>query len=153
LRAPNLVCRAMELEALNLPGAEAVIIGGKVLRFRFRLAPGLFGQLYTCVLSVTPDGRRPEVVVVAPHLQSLAGDRRIPHIYPHKGRGTKLCLWWPPAREWLPQMALGDTFVPWTMEWLHFFEQWLATGQWHGSGEHPRRKRWGRRATAMDAAA
>jgi hypothetical protein len=29
------------------------------------------------------------------------------------------------------------TIIPWTIEWLFFYETWLATGEWHGGGKHP----------------
>lgn len=32
---------------------------------------------------------------------------------------------------------LADTIIPWTVEWLYFYELWLATGEWLGGGEHP----------------
>lgn len=29
-------------------------------------------------------------------------------------------------------MFIADTIIPWTVEWLYFYEIWLATGEWHG---------------------
>ena len=34
-------------------------------------------------------------------------------------------------------MFIADTIVPWACEWLLHYEIWLATGEWHGGGEHP----------------
>ena len=35
-------------------------------------------------------------------------------------------------------MPIADTIIPWTSEWLFFYELWLATGgEWLGEGEHP----------------
>lgn len=31
-------------------------------------------------------------------------------------------------------MLIANTIVPWTSEWLFYYEIWLATGQWHGGG-------------------
>jgi hypothetical protein len=36
-------------------------------------------------------------------------------------------------------MFLADTVVPWTSEWLFFYEVWHATGLWLGGGTHPNR--------------
>jgi hypothetical protein len=84
------------------------------------------------------------MLVLSPDLTTLADEAALPHVYPNSGPGTKLCLWWPKQREWLPQMKLVDTYIAWTAEWLWHFEDWLATGVWAGGGEHPqqRRKRW-----------
>lgn len=34
-------------------------------------------------------------------------------------------------------MKLSDTYIAWTAEWLGYFEDWLATGEWAGGGRHP----------------
>ncbi len=53
----------------------------------------------------------------------------LPHYYHDK---QALCLY--DAVDWRPWMKLADTIVPWTVEWLWFYELWKATGEWHGSG-------------------
>jgi hypothetical protein len=142
--SPTLAQRAWELRTLSLDGAQVVFFSGRALCYRFRLSPSEFGRIYTCELRLTPDGRPPEMFVLDPDLKTLANEEDLPHIYPSKGAGTKLCLWWPKQREWLPQMKLAETYIPWTSEWLWYFEDWLATGIWSGGGEHPpvRVKRW-----------
>lgn len=141
---PTLAQRAMELRALPLDGTRLVFLSGRALRYRFHLAPSDFGRIYVCELRLTPDSRPPEMFVLSPDLTTLAEEAALPHVYPNNGPGTKLCLWWPKQREWLPQMRLVDTYIAWTAEWLWHFEDWLATGVWAGGGEHPqqRRKRW-----------
>ena len=85
-----------------------------------------------------PDSRAPEMFVVSPNLHALAGSNPIPHVYRNDGTGVLLlCLWWPKRREWVPQLKLTETFIPWTAEWLWYFEDWLLTGEWAGGGEHP----------------
>lgn len=137
--------RALELRLLNLPESR-ISFSGRQLQVRVGISPGQFGRLYDCLLTVKPDGVQPDVIVLAPDLLTLAGGQKIPHTYMHEGKGTRLCLWWPKGREWIPQMKLADTFIPWTAEWLHFFELWLKTGEWLGGGEHPSTapRRWAR---------
>ena len=141
---PTLAQRALELRALRLDDAQLVFLSGRALHYRFRLAPSEFGRIYECELRLTPDSLQPAMYVLSPDLKTLADESSLPHIYPCKGPGTKLCLWWPKKREWLPQMKLADTYIAWTSEWLWYFEDWLANGIWAGGGEHPRmlRKRW-----------
>ena len=50
----------------------------------------------------------------------------------------QLCLYYGPAREWIPDKMIADTIVPWASEWLLHYEFWLVTGIWHGGGIHPR---------------
>ena len=43
----------------------------------------------------------------------------------------------PGTPEWRPWMRLDQTVVPWTSLWLFYFEDWLASNEWKGGGEHP----------------
>lgn len=133
---PTMAQRAAELRGLRFPAA-VVRHSGRTLLFMAGIAPGEFGRLYHCLFKVKPDSQQPDVIVLEPDLASLAGGRKIPHTYAYDGKGTRLCLWWPKGRDWMPRMKFADTFIPWTAEWLHYFELWLATGEWSGGGEHP----------------
>ncbi|MFC5606088.1 hypothetical protein [Variovorax soli] len=138
--------RAAELRILRFPDAT-VRHSGRTLLFKAEIAPGEFGRLYQCLLKVKPDCQQPDVIVLEPDLQVLAGGRKIPHTYAYEGKGTRLCLWWPRGRDWIPTMKMADTFIPWTAEWLYYFELWLTTGEWSGGGEHPEStaRRWAQR--------
>ncbi len=148
--------RAQELLALGLPGSH-VSYHGRHLNFAFDIKPGTFGRTYRCLLKATPDGKFPTLLVLEPNLSQLAGGKKLPHIYPHSGRGTELCLWFPKSRDWTPQMKFAETHIPWAAEWLYYFEVWLATGVWEGGGVHPDMspKRWSakRRSRAQEAVA
>lgn len=75
-------------------------------------------------------GHMPEVRVRRPALEPRRGET-LPHVY----RGGVLCLH--RDGEWNDGLLLVDTIVPWTAEWLLFYEIWHATGEWHGGGEWP----------------
>ena len=36
-----------------------------------------------------------------------------------------------------PRMLIANTTLPWTAEWLFFYELWLVTGEWDGGGHWP----------------
>ena len=72
-------------------------------------------------------GKRPEVTVAEPALRSRPGED-LPHTFP----GERLCLNYP--AEWRPTMLMAHTLLPWTAEWLAYYEIWLATGVWTGGG-------------------
>lgn len=90
-------------------------------------------------------GDPPRTWVEDPPLRDRGDVKPIPHVYP----GPRPCLYWPAASEWTPCQSIADTIVPWLLEWLAFYESWLATGEWQGGGVgHPPakdRKRRGRR--------
>lgn len=73
--------------------------------------------------------RIPEVRV----LDALDGrpGEALPHVY----RDRTLCLHL--AGEWTSDMLLIETTLPWTAEWLIYYEIWKATGAWHGGGQWP----------------
>lgn len=73
----------------------------------------------------------PKIYVIKPTLVKPEGEK-LPHVYP----GDRLCLYYPKHREWHSKLHLADTIVPWISEWLLHYEIWLATGKWHGRGEH-----------------
>lgn len=75
----------------------------------------------------------PRTRVLRPELRGVPGTESIPHIYPD----GSLCLYRPAYGEWTAELFIADTIVPWAALWLIHYEYWLATGEWHGGGEHP----------------
>ena len=71
----------------------------------------------------------PEIFIVEPKLATRENDS-LPHVYQSEPL-PKLCLYSPRDHEWNKNMLLAHTIVPWTCEWLYFYEIWLITGQWH----------------------
>lgn len=61
----------------------------------------------------------PKVYVLSPPLA-----RPPKHVY----RGGHLCLYY--RHEWSSDMSFADTIIPWTSEWLYFYELWQVCGKW-----------------------
>jgi hypothetical protein len=66
----------------------------------------------------------------------------LPHIYWNERAPLwpALCLWDPDEMYWDPKMAIATTIIPWTSEWLLFFEYWQISGEFLGPGRHPPRR-------------
>jgi hypothetical protein len=64
---------------------------------------------------------------------------KLPHIYPCPNTriGWSLCLYDPRTKDWKPSRSIAETIIPWTAEWLFFYEGWLIDGHWAGGGDHP----------------
>lgn len=71
----------------------------------------------------------------------------VPHIYKEESdlvSGTiSLCLFRNKPNRC--EFTFGDdpqeTIIPWTREWIYFYELYLMTGKWYGNGEHPQETR------------
>lgn len=149
--SPTLAAQALRLRSLSLPGAVVEIVkAGALLRYQFTAQPAVGCRDYRCRIELDRQGLAPSAYVISPDLQVLAHGRSLPHIYRYAGGCTKLCLYMPGLGEWHPGAWLTETMVPWTLEWLRYFELWLADGSWSGGGQHPSpqpRRRWGVRGT------
>lgn len=80
--------------------------------------------------------RPPIVRVRAPQLSCRASEphRLVPHLYGSHDDplGAHLCLYYPDGTEWSRQSILAKTILPWTVEWLFYYEMWHVTGIWGG---------------------
>jgi hypothetical protein len=86
--------------------------------------------------------------------EMLANETLLPHIYWNESKQAwpALCLWDPAEMFWTPEMSIAMTIIPWTSEWLLFFEYWRISGAFLGPGRHPprRRKAWPNPAEISD---
>jgi hypothetical protein len=75
--------------------------------------------------------------------ESMRDGDDLPHIYwnDRAPDWPALCLWDPDEMYWDPEMSIATTIIPWTSEWLLFFEYWQISGEFLGPGRHPRRRR------------
>jgi hypothetical protein len=103
------------------------------LTWAYDTSPSTLSRQYQIRIEIDHD-LSPDVFVEAPDLNLLAKGRDLPHVY--QQQPVLLCLYLPGTTEWRPWMRLDQTVVPWTSLWLFYFEDWLASGEWKGSGEH-----------------
>jgi len=113
---------------MHFPGFKTRI-DRNVLMATGRVCPHELCNEYEVVIGYA-SGVRPYVCVTDPEPVAEAHGRRNPHL---NGDGT-VCLYDPEEGEWDDEKALALTIIPWTCEWLLFYEWWLATGTWEGGG-------------------
>jgi len=108
------------------------------LHWKGTLNPTPISDNYLVKLSYTL-GESPKTNVVSPKLFIPKG-KRLPHVYNQQNQ--RLCLYYPCGEsKWSPSTYLAETIVPWTSEWLFFYELWLSTGEWLGGGIHLSKKK------------
>lgn len=100
-----------------------------------KIRPTAFSKEYTVSIQYKL-GNSPRVWVSGDELEKLDA-KDFPHKYyiDVKAKKVRICLY--RYSEFNACKLLADTIIPWTVEWLYFYEIWLATGEWLGGGEHP----------------
>ena len=99
------------------------------------IKPTAFSKEYK-VLILYKLWESPKVWVLGDELEKL-DSKDFPHEFEVdvEAKMVRICLY--RYSEFNVHKLLADTIVPWTVEWLFFYEMWLATGEWLGGGEHP----------------
>lgn len=66
----------------------------------------------------------PTIRILSPELE------KSPKI--HRYRDGSLCLYFPPDDSWKTNDLIYKKLIPWTAEWLLYYEIFLLTGEWQG---------------------
>lgn len=129
----QLINQKMELK-ISYPSATCEI-HKNTLFWRGKIQPTPLSREY-CVQIIYKLRMPPQVWVYGNELQKL-DDPKFPHHYEIdvKKKRVRICLY--RYREFSSKEFLSKTIIPWTVEWLYFYEIWLATGEWCGGGDHP----------------
>jgi hypothetical protein len=98
-------------------------ISGLELTCRGRIQPTDQSPIYRIEVRYSP-WSSPEVEVIEPRIGFTSGT----HMY-HNGT---LCLYDWREHPWQRRWHLHETIIPWTAEWLVFYEIWVLTGKWLG---------------------
>jgi len=117
------------------PDGKCDIENRKKLSWFGKIQPTPISQEYSVCLVWEPSAS-PKVWVIGDELQKL-DDPNFPHKFEIdvEKKMVRLCLYH--YQEFNSCEILANTIIPWTIEWLYFYEMWLATGEWHGGGVHP----------------
>lgn len=115
----------------KFPFLNPRIIGLK-LTCRGRIQPTEQSPSYRVEIHYAP-WNSPVVRVIEPRIDYTKGA----HMY----HNDTLCLFDWREQPWKKHWHLHQTIVPWTAEWLVFYELFLLTGKWHGKSAvhgHPK---------------
>lgn len=122
--------------ALRRAYPEAVCsIRRGVLHWNGYLSPTPLSKTYNVTLEYKV-GKRPRVTLIGENLLGLDKPN-----FPHRfhidqlNKQVDICLHL--GYEFDASVLIADTIVPWAIEWLYFYEIWLATEEWCGGGKHP----------------
>ena len=119
----SLLWQAFALRS-TFPDSTATL-RGDTLMWVGRLRPSEVSEPYTVQITYARL-HYPQVRVLAP---SIVDEHEfVPHVYDT----GNLCVH--DEHDWAPSLLLVDSIVAWTIEWLLFWELFMATGRWFGDG-------------------
>ena len=128
------------LKTRYLDGKGRIVKGKKGLQLEWRqeLQPSRMSRKYLVLVRWFGLNDIPDVEILSPNLKALSNGKRSPHEFYSKGN-TKPCLLFNKsnAKDWVPSMLISESIIPWTLEWLWYWELWLSEGEWRGGGVHP----------------
>jgi len=118
------------------PGSSSEI-KGNTLEWCGKIRPTALSEEYD-VLVRYKLGKAPESWVFGENLKKLDSPD-FPHNFEidRDKKRVRMCLYYPRNDEWNPEQYISKTIIPWSVEWLYYYEVWLSTGKWHGGGIHP----------------
>jgi hypothetical protein len=136
-KIPGLTLARQKVELERVYPDSAVHIHAGKLEWSAIVKPTVFSKEYEIKIEYKME-RSPIIWLVGVDLDPEDA-QKIPHKYEVKveEKKVRLCLFMPKYKEWDKYMFIADTIVPWTIEWLYFYEIWQITGEWKGGGEHP----------------
>lgn len=92
-----------------------------------RFQPTPCGSTYLVRIEYRPPSH-PKVYLISPELVRSRDGQDFNHVY----KDGQLCLYDTRESEWTHEMGLARSIVPWTIQWLYFYDVWLKTGIWCG---------------------
>ena len=100
-----------------------------------QIRPSPVSRYYKIKIYCKGYSRRPKVVLYGDTIEGIDKPDFPHHFEINKDKQeVVLCLHMP--HEFNYNYWIADTIIPWTQEWLYYYEIWLATGEWCGGGHN-----------------
>ena len=117
----------------EFPSSKGSVTRGTMV-WRYEFTPSALSDTYKLKI-VYNANKYPKAYIESPKpLQLAEGAKQLPHTYDFSNGKQQLCLFWPAADEWNSSLSIATTIVHWAVQWMYYYEIWLATGTWMGGG-------------------
>lgn len=129
------ILSAKQLERIRLLFPDIKIIKSKwnYFEIELKLQPTPLSQIYDIKIVYTIN-EAIEIFVINKTLEIASNRDVLPHVY--NSEKQQLCLYSPSKKEWDTYNYIDNTIIPWTSEWLYYYELWLPKGKWLGGGHN-----------------
>lgn len=115
----------------NFPDANILKQKGTSFEVVLNMQPTSCSKIYK-VRIVFEKYKGVEVFIIDEVLKVAENRSKLPHVYSHKDQ--RLCLYSVSKQEWTREKLIVSTIIPWTSDWLFYYELWLPNGKWYGGG-------------------
>lgn len=123
---------------MRYPESSGSIARGGMLLWQTTMKPSAISNIYEVRIEAKPY-TFPRVWASGGAISRCENLQLVPHKFAFETDPprVRLCLQY---ADWSSSQPFTETVLPWCSEWLVHFEIWMATGEWHGGGIHPRVK-------------
>lgn len=121
----------------DFPSLQVVKHKGNSFEIILKIQPTIWSKIYD-VKIVFEKYEGVEVFVINEVLKVAESRSKLPHVYSHSMQ--RLCLYSVSKQEWNREKLIVSTIIPWTSDWLFYYELWLPNGKWYGGGHNEYRE-------------
>lgn len=118
---------------LLFPDMKVIKSDWNFFEIMLKIQPTPISEVYEIKIVYT-NNRSVEIYVINKKLKIASNRKTLPHVYDNDKQ--QLCLYSPSRKEWDSYNYIDSTIVPWTSEWLYYYELWLPKGKWLGGGHN-----------------
>jgi len=115
----------------DFPDAQVFKQKGNSFEILLKIQPTLWSKTYDIKITYEKYGGV-KIYVINELLKVAKNRKKLPHVYSHAEQ--RLCLYSVSNEEWTREKLIVSTIIPWTSDWLFYYELWLPNGEWFGGG-------------------
>lgn len=121
----------------DFPNAQVLKRKGNSFEIQLKIRPTICSKTYDIKI-VFERFEGVKIYVINEVLRVAENRKKLPHVYSHKQQ--RLCLYSVSKEEWTREKLIVSTIIPWTSDWLFYYELWLPNGEWFGGGHNEYRE-------------
>ncbi len=121
----------------DFPNVQVIRRKGNSFEIALKIQPTICSKVYE--IKITFEKYEGVKIYVINEVLKVAKNRKkLPHVYSHTDQ--RLCLYSVSNKEWTREKLIVSTIIPWTSDWLFYYELWLPNGEWFGGGHNEYRE-------------
>lgn len=136
-RTPKITFAKQAMHLRHAYPENCCTIHKECLIWKGGIRPTPLSRIYKIRIECRGYYRRPKVILYGDTIDGIE-KADFPHHFDIDRKKPEVVLCLHMLHEFDYSLLLADTIIPWTQEWLYYYEIWLATGEWCGGGHTPK---------------